>query len=46
MSALPLHHRDPFDRLLISQARAERRALVTGDERLAMYDVQIIDATQ
>lgn len=36
---LPDHHPDPFDRLLIAQARAERLTLVTGDERIARYDV-------
>ena len=41
---LPLHHRDPFDRLLIAQARAERLTLVSADRRLSAYDVQVIDA--
>jgi PIN domain nuclease of toxin-antitoxin system len=30
--ALPLHHRDPFDRLLIAQALAEQMALVTRED--------------
>jgi len=42
---LPMHHRDPFDRLLISQARSERMTIVTGDRRFAAYDVRVIDAT-
>jgi PIN domain nuclease of toxin-antitoxin system len=33
---LPLHHRDPFDRLLIAQAMQEP-ALITADRRLAVY---------
>lgn len=37
--ALPLHHRDPFDRLLVAQTRLERASLVTADDRLAAYDV-------
>ena len=41
---LPMHHRDPFDRLLIAQARAEGLTLVTADARLARYDVELIDA--
>jgi len=41
---LPLHHRDPFDRLLIAQAIAEDLVLVTADERIHAYDVQTIDA--
>lgn len=35
-AALPLHHRDPFDRLLIAQALAEELALVTR-ENFAAY---------
>lgn len=41
---LPMHHRDPFDRLLISQARREGLTVVTVDPRFASYDVGIIDA--
>ncbi len=41
---LPMHHRDPFDRLLISQARSEGLTVMTGDKRFANYDVEIIDA--
>lgn len=35
---LPWHHRDPFDRMLIAQARVERLMLLTVDERIARYD--------
>lgn len=42
--ALPDHHRDPFDRMLIAQAQLEALALVTADEVLAAYDVEIVDA--
>ncbi|MFO8150468.1 MAG: type II toxin-antitoxin system VapC family toxin [Trueperaceae bacterium] len=41
---LPLHHRDPFDRMLVAQARLEGLALVTGDAQLAAYDVHLVDA--
>lgn len=41
---LPLHHRDPFDRLLVAQARCEGLTLVTADTRIAHYDVALIDA--
>lgn len=34
---LPLHHRDPFDRLLVSQAIAEDATLVTADQQLDAY---------
>jgi PIN domain nuclease of toxin-antitoxin system len=39
VAALPWHHRDPFDRMLIAQARVENLTLVTSDGRLASYDV-------
>lgn len=44
VAALPMHHRDPFDRLLIAQARHERLAIVTADRRFADYEVPVIDA--
>ena len=39
---LPPHHRDPFDRMLVSQARAEGATLVSHDEALRRYDVPLI----
>lgn len=39
---LPRHHRDPFDRLLVAQARVEEMALVSADEQLSAYDVDVI----
>ncbi len=39
---LPLHHRDPFDRLLVAQAQIEGATLVTADSRLAAYDVPVL----
>lgn len=36
---LPLHHRDPFDRLLIAQAITRDLRLVTADEAFAAYPV-------
>ncbi|MGO9321447.1 MAG: type II toxin-antitoxin system VapC family toxin [Solirubrobacteraceae bacterium] len=44
IAELPLHHRDPFDRLLISQARSEGLAIVTADPRFARYDVRVVRA--
>lgn len=41
---LPLHHRDPFDRLLIAQAMCERLTIVTADRAFAAYDVPILPA--
>jgi PIN domain nuclease of toxin-antitoxin system len=39
---LPWHHRDPFDRLLVAQATLEDAALVSNDERLHAYDIQVV----
>ncbi|MGI8875983.1 MAG: type II toxin-antitoxin system VapC family toxin [Egibacteraceae bacterium] len=39
---LPPHHRDPFDRLLIAQARALAVPLVSADAALAAYDVEVL----
>jgi PIN domain nuclease of toxin-antitoxin system len=44
VAELPMHHRDPFDRLLIAQARSEQLTIVTADRRIADYDVPLIDA--
>lgn len=41
---LPMHHRDPFDRLLVAQARSEQLTIVTADRRIAAYDVPLIAA--
>lgn len=39
---LPLHHRDPFDRLLIAQAQVERLPIFTADSLFDAYDVVAI----
>jgi PIN domain nuclease of toxin-antitoxin system len=44
IAELPLHHRDPFDRLLISQARSEGLTIVTADKEFARYDVPVVRA--
>jgi len=36
---LPFHHRDPFDRLLISTALAENMTIITADENIRRYGV-------
>jgi PIN domain nuclease of toxin-antitoxin system len=36
-SGLPLHHRDPFDRMLVAQATSEPLILLTHDETLSAY---------
>ena len=37
---LPPHHRDPFDRMLIAQARLEDMVLLTADRAILKYDVR------
>lgn len=39
VAKLPLHHRDPFDRLLIAQAIAENIAIISADNKFDMYGV-------
>lgn len=39
---LPPHHRDPFDRILIAQAKCENLTLVTADANCRKYDVSIL----
>lgn len=39
---LPDHHSDPFDRMLIAQARIEKLTLVTEDPKLRLYDLPIL----
>jgi len=41
---LPSHHRDPFDRMIVAQAKVEGFTLVTHDARLKKYRVPIIEA--
>ncbi len=43
-ASLPPHHHDPFDRVLIAQARAEALVLVTADRAMQPYDLDLIDA--
>lgn len=42
---LPRHHKDPFDRLLIAQARVDRLMLVARDDYIEKYDVTVFDAS-
>src|SRR6476469_6278002 len=39
---LPMHHKDPFDRMLISQALVEDLTIVTVDEKFKFYDVPLL----
>lgn len=38
---LPLHHRDPFDRLLVAQATAEALPIITADPGFGAYSVRV-----
>ncbi|GAA3899289.1 type II toxin-antitoxin system VapC family toxin [Microbacterium invictum] len=40
--ALPHHHADPFDRMIVTHARALKVPLLTADPRLAAYDVETV----
>ena len=42
VARLPLHHRDPFDRLIVAQARAEGLPVVGADDALDAYGVRRI----
>ena len=41
---LPMHHRDPFDRMLVAQARLGGLTLLTRDRDIAKYDVPVVAA--
>ena len=41
---LPAHHRDPFDRMLVAQARRLDAAIVTHDPAFAAYEVEVLAA--
>jgi len=40
--ALPEHHRDPFDRMLVAQCQLEEMPIVTSDPQIAEYDVEVV----
>ncbi len=42
--ALPLHHTDPFDRMLVAQAISENLEFVTKDRAMSAYDVRVVAA--
>lgn len=39
---LPLHHRDPFDRLLIAQAKVLEIPIISADRKLDFYEIDVI----
>lgn len=42
LKTLPLHHKDPFDRMLIAQSINNRYPIVTDDGKFPLYDCKII----
>ena len=42
LESLPIHHSDPFDRLLIAQAITESLPILTRDEKFAPYSIRLI----
>jgi PIN domain nuclease of toxin-antitoxin system len=42
VAALPLHHRDPFDRMLIAQAVVEDLAILSADTEMRRYGVKVL----
>ena len=45
LRTMPPHHRDPFDRMLVAQARYEELTLITADEQMTAYAVPTFDAS-
>ncbi len=39
-----MYHKDPFDRMLIAQAKVERLQIATADKQIKLYAVETIDA--
>jgi PIN domain nuclease of toxin-antitoxin system len=44
IGSLPPHHRDPFDRMLVTQAQLEGLTIVTRDPQIARYQVSVLAA--
>lgn len=42
LAELPLHHRDPFDHLLIAQSIAENATFMTEDQHASLYGVRLV----
>ena len=40
---LPILHKDPFDRILIAQAKEERCILITNDSKIKRYNINILN---
>lgn len=42
IAGLPLHHRDPFDRMILAQAQVEQLSILTADAVFTRYDVPVV----
>ncbi len=42
LAELPFHHRDPFDRILVAQAQIEEMTLLSADNQLKKYAIEVI----
>lgn len=42
---LPLHHTDPFDRLIVARAQIEGCTIITADRAFDAYGVPVVHAT-
>jgi PIN domain nuclease of toxin-antitoxin system len=42
VETLPLHHRDPFDRMLVAQAQIEKLPIISNDPLIRLYDVDVL----
>jgi len=42
LGELPMHHRDPFDRMIISQAIVNNYKLISVDSKFQMYDCELL----
>ena len=45
LAELPFHHRDPFDRIMIVQAQVEQLVLLSADNQLKRYEIEVIDCS-
>ncbi len=45
-ATLPMHHKDPIDRMLIAQAQAEGLVLITGDAHILQYPIRTMAPDQ
>ena len=46
VASLPLHHSDPFDRMLIAQGQMENLPIVTADDQFLRYEIEVIWAAR